>query len=101
MQECHALISIGLCSGHLPFPAALALALLVALTPQQLPVNLGDSFQVIFDLVVVLDPAADLFHLIRGNDSPGRAPWPQRDRQMPQRSMPFALRVCQEITRTS
>src|SRR6266436_3730734 len=51
----------GLRSGHLPFPAALALALLVAPAPQQLPVNLGDLFQVIFDLVIVLDPTADLF----------------------------------------
>jgi hypothetical protein len=38
----------------LPFPV------LFALPPQQFPVNLGDFFEVIFDLVVVLDPAPDL-----------------------------------------
>ena len=44
----------------LAFPCALPFPLLFALPPQQFPVNLGDFFQVIFDLVVVLDPAPDL-----------------------------------------
>jgi len=76
---------------HLPFSSALAFALSFALTPQQLPINLGDLFQVIFQLVVVLDPAADFFQLIRGNDSSGRVPWPERDREVPNRSMPFTF----------
>src|SRR6266853_1285537 len=91
MQERRALVFPGLRSGHLPLPAALALALLVALTPQQLPVNLGDFLQVIFDLVIVLDPTPDFSYLLRRNDSPGRPPGPQRDCQIPHRSMPFAL----------
>ena len=71
----------------LTFPSGLALPLLVALAPQQFPIDLGDAFQVRFDCVVVLDPAADLFHLVGRNDSAGRSPASQRDRQIPKRPM--------------
>jgi hypothetical protein len=73
------------------FAFALTLALLLPLPSQQLAVDLRDSFQVIFDLVVVFDPLADLFHFLVGNDSTGRAPAPQRYRQIPQWAVPLAF----------
>ena len=61
-----------------------------ALTPQQFAVDLGDLFQVVLQLVVVLDPTADFSHLLLGNDSTGGASAPQSDRQIPDRAMPLA-----------
>src|SRR6516165_5199459 len=72
------------------FPCALPFPLLFALPPQQFPVNLGDFFEVIFDLVVVLDPAPDLFYLFTRNDAAGGSSPSQRDREIPHRPMPLA-----------
>ena len=66
------------------------LAFLDALAPQQLAVDLGNLFDVLFELVVVLDPAADFRRLLLGNDSPGSAAAAQRDRQILHWPMPLA-----------
>jgi hypothetical protein len=42
------------------FPFAPAFPLLPSLAQQQFPINLGDSFEVIFDPVSILDPDVDL-----------------------------------------
>ena len=82
--------------GHLVFPAALAFPLLLALPPQQLAVNLGDFFQLIFQLVVVLDPATDLFHFLRGNDAACGTPAAERHGEVPDWPMtfPFGAFAC-------
>src|SRR5579864_1448924 len=67
-----------------------SLALVLPLATQQLPVDLGDLFQVIFQLVVVLNPATDFIQLRRRDDSAGRASAPQGDGQVPNRSVPLA-----------
>src|ERR1700683_1560184 len=54
----------------LPFHSPLAFALFVALAPQQFPIDLGDLFQVLLNPVIVVDPFADLLHLLGGYDSP-------------------------------
>src|SRR6516165_4501450 len=69
---------------------ALLFPLLFALPPQQFPVNLGDFFEVIFDLVVVLDPAPDLVYLFTRNDAAGGSSPSQRDREIPHGPMPLA-----------
>ena len=66
-----------------------ALTFLESSAPQQLAVDLGDLFDVVFQLVVVLDPAANFSHLLLGDDSPGSTPGAQRDRQIPHRPMPL------------
>src|ERR1051326_1558499 len=63
----------------------------VALASQQLPIDRGDLLQVIFHLVVVLNPTADLLHLIAGDDSTGRFSGSQGDRQIPYGAMPLPL----------
>src|SRR6516225_6926462 len=68
---------------------ALLFPLLFALPPQQFPVNLGDFFEVIFDLVVVLDPAPDLVYLFTRNDAAGGSSPSQRDREIPHWPMPL------------
>src|SRR5260370_40774052 len=82
----------------IPFPPrafslslSLALALLGALGPQQFAINLGYLFDVILQLVVVLDPATDFRHFLHGNDSAGRAATSQSNGQIPDRPMPFTF----------
>src|SRR5205085_9093576 len=55
------------------------------------PVNLRDFFEVIFDLVVILDPAPDLIYLLGRNDGAGRASAPQSNGEIPHWPMPLAL----------
>ena len=45
----------------------------------------------VLQLLVVCDPAADLLHLLAGNDPAGGASRPQRYRQIPDGSMPLPL----------
>jgi hypothetical protein len=75
----------------LGFLRALAFPLLFALPPQEFPVNLRDLFQVIFDLVIILDPAPDLVHLLSRNDAAGCTSAPQRNGEIPHWPMPVAF----------
>ena len=61
----------------------------VALAPQQFPIDRGDLLQVIFHLLVILNPLADLLHLIAGDDSTSRFSGSKGDRQIPYGTMPF------------
>src|ERR1019366_8938381 len=67
------------------------LALLGARAPQQFPVDLGNLFEVILHLVVVLDPAADFRHFLLGDDAACGAAPSQSNGQIPDRPMPLAL----------
>src|SRR6266568_3250586 len=67
------------------------LALLGALTPQQFAVDLGNLFEMILHLVVVLDPAADFRHLLLGDDAACGAAAFQSNGQIPDRPMALAL----------
>src|SRR5580658_2642246 len=70
---------------------SLVLALLGALAPQQFAVDLGNLFQMILHLVVVLDPAADFRQFLLGDDAAGGAAASQRNGQIPDRPMTLAL----------
>jgi hypothetical protein len=61
-----------------------------ALTAKQFAVDLRDLLEAIFHLVIVLEPLADLGHLLFGDDSAGGAPAPQRDGQIPDWPVPLA-----------
>jgi hypothetical protein len=91
MQEHPADFSSFLSGFHLPLSSTVALALKLALTPQQLAVDLGDPFQLFFQLVVVVDPTTDLIDLIGRNDPAGCSSWPEGHRQIPAWSVPFPL----------
>jgi hypothetical protein len=67
--------------------------LLLTLTPEQFPIDFGDLFQVILELVIVLDPTADLLDLLVGNDSARCASASESDGQVPYRPMPFTFRA--------
>ena len=67
----------------------LVFPLLLALPPQQLPVNLRDFFEVTFNLVVVLDPAPNLVYFLTWNEDAGSPS--QRDCEIPQWSVPLAF----------
>src|SRR5580704_1129147 len=89
MQERAATLRCRSAAGH-SLSLSFAFALLVALAPQQLAVDLGDLFDVVFQLVVVLDPASDFRHFLLWNDSAGGAAAAQGYRQIPHRPMPLA-----------
>ena len=91
MQKYGALLGHPRRFGHLLFSSSFASALLIALAPQQFPVNLGDLLQAVFQCVVVFDPTTDLFYFIAGNDSARRTPAPERHRQVPYRPMALAF----------
>ena len=55
----------------LVFFPLLVLPLFYALAPQQYPIDLGDLLQVIFTLLIILHPPANLLHLIGRNDPSG------------------------------
>src|ERR1700722_7026779 len=54
-------------------------------------VNLGDLFEVILYLVVILDPAADFRHLLLGDDAAGGTATCQGNCQIPDRPMALPL----------
>src|SRR6267154_242382 len=67
------------------------LALLGALTPQQFAVDLGNFFEMILHLVVVLDPGADFRHFLLGDDAARGAAASQSNGQIPDRPMALAF----------
>src|SRR5437016_12051154 len=89
MQDTNAARIVGCWTGHrlfLPF----VLALLGALTPQQFAIDLGNLFEVILHLVVVLDPAADFRRSLLGNDAACGTTTSQSNGQIPDRPVPLA-----------
>src|SRR5437660_8771861 len=80
------------CRSHAGHSLSLSFALtfLGALAPQQLAVNLGNLFDVVLQLVVVLNPASDLSHPLLRDDSAGGAAATEGYRQIPHRPMPLA-----------
>src|SRR5947207_15993972 len=66
------------------------LALLGALTPQQFAIDLGNLFELILHLVVVLDPAADFRRFLLGNDAACGTATSQSNGQIPDRPVPLA-----------
>src|ERR1700756_5193158 len=90
MQDRAATWSVRIRVGH-SLSLSLSFALVGAFAPQQLAVDLGDLFDVVLQLVVVLDPVADFSHLLLGNDAAGRPPSAQSNGLIPDRPMPLAL----------
>src|ERR1022692_2477987 len=62
----------------------------VLLAAQQLAIDLGNAFQIVFHPVIVLDPAPNLLHEIGGDDAAGGATRSQGDGQIPHRAVPLA-----------
>src|SRR5882762_10715738 len=90
MQDGEAARIVGSWTGHrlfLPF----GLAVLGALASQQFAVDVGNLFEVILQLVVVVDPTSHLGHLLFRYDSAGSAAWPQGDSQVPTRPVPVSF----------
>jgi hypothetical protein len=52
---------------------------------------ISEIFQVIFDLMVVLDPGPHLLYLLRRHDATGGSSWPQGDGEIPHWPMPLAF----------
>jgi hypothetical protein len=71
----------------------LSLSLLLAISPQQLAIDLGDFLQVVSQLVVVFNPGANLGQLILADDTASGAASPQGDRQVPQGAVSLAPRT--------
>src|SRR6266481_1193495 len=65
----------------------LSLSALFAFPPQQFAIDLGDLFQLVFQLVVVFNPSTNLTKLRLGNDAAGCAARPQCDSQIPHRAV--------------
>src|SRR6266487_2534409 len=70
-----------------------SLPLPLAFAPQQLAIDLGDLFQVVFQFVVVFNPAANLVHILLAYDAPRGAALSQGDRQIPYWPVTFATRA--------
>src|SRR5213594_4112163 len=90
MQDTNAARIVDCWTGHrlfLPF----VLALLGALAPQQFAVDVGNLFEVILQLIVVVDPTSNFGHFLFRHDSAGRAAWPQGDGQVPDRPVSLSL----------
>jgi hypothetical protein len=90
MQDKGAVRIVGSWPGHrlfLPF----VFALLGALAPQQFAVDVGNLFEVILQLMVVVDPSPNLVHFLLRHGSTGGAAWPQGNRQVPIRPVPFSF----------
>src|SRR5712691_2399193 len=68
----------------------LSLSLLLAVSPHQLAIDLGDLLQVVFQLVVVFNPSANLGELLLADDTAGGAAAPQGNRQIPHRAVSLA-----------
>ena len=66
------------------------LLVLFSVPTHQFPVDLGDLFQILLHLVVVLDPAADLLDLITGNRATAPMSLIQGHTQIPDRPVSFA-----------
>ncbi len=64
-----------------------------ALAPQQFAVDVGDLLQLLFQLVVVFDPAADFIHFFLRDDAARGAARSERDGQIPGGSVPLAARA--------
>src|SRR5260370_18691222 len=62
---------------------------LVLLPAQQFAVNVGDLLQALFDLMIVLDPTADLTDLLGRHRAASPMRLVQRHAQIPYRSMAF------------
>ena len=63
---------------------------LLALSAEQLTVDVGDFLQALFDVVVVVDPATDPLYLIGSQGVAGCPTGAQRHRQVPDRAVAFA-----------
>src|SRR3989442_7450404 len=74
-----------------PLSLSFVLALLDPFTPQQFAIDFGNLFELIFHLVVVLDPAADFRHFLLGDDAACGMATSQSNGQIPDRPMPLAL----------
>jgi hypothetical protein len=90
VQEWQAVWIVGAWTGHrlfLPF----VFALLRTLASQKFAVDVGNLFEVILHLMVVVDPTSHLGHLLFRHDSTAGATWPQGDRQVPARPVPLTF----------
>jgi hypothetical protein len=90
MQDKEAARIVASWTGHrlfLPF----VFALLDTLASQQFAVDVGDLFEVILQLVVIVDPTSHFGYSLCRHDSAGCATWPQGDRQVPARPVPLSL----------
>src|ERR1700688_2009285 len=89
MQDTGAARIVGSWPGHLFLP--FVFALLGALAPQQFAVDVGNLFEVILQLMVVVDPSPNLGHFLLRHGSTGSAAWPQGNSQVPIRPVPFSF----------
>ena len=77
----------------LPRLSHLCLSLLLAVPPQQFAIDLGDFFQVVFQLMVVLNPTPHLVEMFAGDDTARRAASSQGDGEVPHWAMPLTARA--------